>query len=330
MQSKKVNIGVEKLCQGPNVVSTITEEGERLVAKFLEDSSVAVHFRNEYLEDSSVAVHSRNEFLEDSAVAVHFRNEVLEDRAVADYLRNEVCIENGADDNRIFSRFYQEVNWFSLVEKLTGENSRENRVKLYDWVHVKGNNDEVIYDKIFDWTRLYFAKIQTILADPTQDYDFYRLKVMETTAMDIQTTGLSCLSDESCKKYADTWARLVVMIIRAVDGRNVTFSDFGRVCLTREMEDSARQFLNCIKLEVVGNSGTIWRKIQEFFLFLVCLPNPPGHERHKSMITLFMAFSQISHDGQWKHPNAASVAPARLRYCMRSIILKEIIDQESQ
>ncbi|KAI7865387.1 uncharacterized protein EV154DRAFT_161952, partial [Mucor mucedo] len=277
-----------KLYQGPTVVSTITEEGERLLSKFLEDSSVAVHFRN------------------------------------------DVCIENGADDNRIVPRFYQEVNWFSLVEKVTGEDNRENRVELYDWVHVKGNNDEVIYDKIIDWTRSYFANIQTILADSTQDHYYYRTRVMESTAMDIQTTGLSCLSDESCKKYADTWARLVVMIIRAVDGRNETFSDFGRVCLTREMEDSARKFLNCIKLEVVGNSGSIGRKIQEFFLFLVRLPNPPGHERHKSMITLFMAFSQISHDGQWKQANAASAAPARLRYCMRSIVLKEIIDQESQ
>ncbi|KAK4521081.1 Vacuolar protein sorting-associated protein ist1 [Mucor velutinosus] len=49
-------------------------------------------------------------------------------------------------DSRVFSRFYEYVNWFDLVVDVAGADTNENRLLLHDWVNARAPrlNDEVV------------------------------------------------------------------------------------------------------------------------------------------------------------------------------------------
>lgn len=111
--------------------------------------------------------------------------------------------------------------------------------------------------------------------------------------------------------------------------------EFGDKCLTDSMRLKATQMVSNLNQQLemrnaeIKEDEFVTRQIHpilhSFFVELVSVASPGGSNRHQSMGTLFMAFSQINYQGQWKPVKFASIVPSQLRYCIRCVIFYDYV-----
>lgn len=86
------------------------------------------------------------------------------------YFKTSYIARNDANDARIVPRFYKEVKWYSLFEKVTGENTDVTRLSLHDWISLPHKTTQNrYYLNIRRWVFSYFANILNILQNPDRD-----------------------------------------------------------------------------------------------------------------------------------------------------------------
>ena len=85
-------------------------------------------------------------------------------------------------DSRVFSRFYEYVNWFDLVVDVTGADTNENRLLLNDWVNArtpKFDDEVALFDHNLKMlVRQYFNYIQRALSSSSGSFYHFRIAVM--------------------------------------------------------------------------------------------------------------------------------------------------------
>lgn len=80
----------------------------------------------------------------------------------------------------IMPRLYKEVKWYALIEKVTGADTIENRLSLYDWVNLPSKQDEnyTYYQTIREYIMSYFRGIKKIFLDEDRDGYHWRVQVI--------------------------------------------------------------------------------------------------------------------------------------------------------
>lgn len=144
---------------------------------------------------------------------------------------------------------------------------------------------------------------------------------------------LKALDASSRRSYFGTWTKYLMMIFRCVlaERGDNRFLEFGERCLTPELRSLVEKAVAEIETsleEGEGDDFIIMKVLHPFFVVVVGLKNPTGLGRHLSTGTLFMAFSQLKEEGEWKQVALVTQAPARLRYAFRCIIFFEIMLRE--
>lgn len=98
-----------------------------------------------------------------------------------EHVKDVKVLEEKNSNASTIPRFYKEVNWFGLVNAIAGEDTAQNRVKLYNWLTLTTTEDNELYRDIHTWTNSYFQRIQNILSDSLRDDYLLRIKMMCTT-----------------------------------------------------------------------------------------------------------------------------------------------------
>lgn len=94
------------------------------------------------------------------------------------YFETSYIARNNGDDQRIVPKFYKEAKWFSLMQKVSGEDSDESRLKLHDWISLPlSNTQNKYYLKIRKWVHDYFKNIMNILRNEDRDDYHWRVEV---------------------------------------------------------------------------------------------------------------------------------------------------------
>lgn len=104
------------------------------------------------------------------------------DQRLGSYFKSNYESNNQAvGDARMVPRFYQEVRWYTLIEKVAGEDSHENRMILFNWVTIKTNHSDRYYSFLISSIKHYFCGIiMNILNDESRDLYHWRKRVMKT------------------------------------------------------------------------------------------------------------------------------------------------------
>lgn len=105
------------------------------------------------------------------------------------FAREHPDYEDGYDpdaaisDSRVVSTFYNYINWFQLVIDVTGEDTNENRIILYNWVNARipeySTEVALMDNDLKQLVRKHFNNMQQLMSSSKSSFYHFRILVMQ-------------------------------------------------------------------------------------------------------------------------------------------------------
>ncbi|KAF1797717.1 hypothetical protein FB192DRAFT_1440350 [Mucor lusitanicus] len=251
-------------------------------------------------------------------------------------------------DSRVFSRFYDYMHWFDLVNDVAGEDTNENRILLHNWVNARTpqfRDDIARMDADLKMlVRQYFNYMQRLMSSSSSSFYHFRIAVMQNDVNEpTPTVGLRPLNVNSRNKYFDLFFKYIKMMMMAAapsfasspyDDQHTKYRAFGEVIFNGTNGETTRRFVDEIQEIILDmrSSRSEFRAaeiafpvLHTYFMALVSEEPANFHQSYKSSVLVFTAFSMISQSGVWKNVRYVKSVPARLKYMFRSIVLYQLL-----
>ncbi|KAL9537826.1 hypothetical protein MBANPS3_011428 [Mucor bainieri] len=242
-------------------------------------------------------------------------------------------------DERVRSKFYTKVRWFSLVPKVAQCDDAASRILLHDWVNnlpkQLAEHEKKFDSDLLAWTRKYFLYIQELLKDGSLNIYYERCLVMHADRQSpFPTKGLDSVKRSTLDRYVDTWYKFMrMLILGASDDVGCGFNTFGQQVLNDTIKAQTIQFVRSIQalfdttadLDEQAKAAGIFPLLHSYFLDMAREDSPRARELNKSSITVFCAFKQLTYQGSWGSVRHIKAVPVMLKYCIRCVVLLDML-----